>query len=87
MPQSLVVWKACWFKRSHGVAFCRTYFTRKSSDTTGKRQIPDLSRGTRENETSTSFQDVVIPPDGDLQLLRNIVKRGDKMGTRSFRIA
>ena len=40
MAASLVVWKACSFKRSHGVAFCRTYFrtyfTRKSSDTTGK---------------------------------------------------
>jgi hypothetical protein len=40
MPQSLVVWKACWFKRSHGVAFCRTYFIRKSSDTTGEGISP-----------------------------------------------
>jgi hypothetical protein len=38
-------------------------------------------------KTRTSFQDVLIAPDGDLQLLRNIVKRGDRMGTSASRVA
>lgn len=37
-------------------------------------------------KTRTSFLDVLIPPDGDLQLPRNILKRGDRMGTSDFRV-
>ena len=44
------------------------------------------SEGIPENETRTSFQEVLIPPVGDLQLPRNIMERGDRMGTSSFGI-
>lgn len=38
------------------------------------------------SRTATRSKGVLGPADGDVQLLRNIVKRGDKMGTSTFRI-
>lgn len=38
-------------------------------------------------KTTTRVQDVLLSPDGDLQLPRNILKRGDRMGTSTFQIA
>lgn len=41
--------------------------------------------GTLELQTSPILQDALIPPHGELQRLRNMVKRGDRMGTSDSR--
>lgn len=74
---------------SAGGASCCTLLQRFSLEDPGyarKRQSPHLFEATPLSvKTRTNLRGVLGPTNDDLQLLGNIVKRGDRMGTSGFR--